>query len=75
MRMSSRVKRGIQVPLAAGKNPRFLAALGMTRVRGECRRYSWNFGGTGLYPGGVPFVMKGKSSGCSTSTRPSESSL
>ena len=36
----------------------------------------WNVGrAAGLYPGGMPLVMKGKFSGVSTRTRPSAVSL
>src|SRR4029077_11437721 len=31
----------------------------------------WNRGGPGVYPGGMPFLMNGKSSGLATSTWPS----
>jgi len=44
------------------------------RLAYEAGSLVWNFGAPGLYPGGVPFVMNGKSSGFATSTWPSRES-
>jgi len=38
------------------------------RTTDHCQLFVWNFGGAGMYPGGVPLVMKGKSSGFCTKT-------